>query len=50
MTLYYDEDEAVLAAEATDSYDAAEAYLKQECELCATLMKAKEVRINGSDV
>ena len=43
VTLYYDEDDASLAVEATDTFEAAEAYLQQECELCAGAMKAKHV-------
>ena len=43
VTVYYEEEDAVLAAEATESFEAAEAYLQQECELCAGTMKPKEV-------
>ncbi len=43
---YYEEDEACLAVEATETQEAAEAYLQQECELCAGVMKVKEVRSN----
>ncbi len=39
VSLYYDEEDAALAVEATDSFEAAEAYMQQECELCAGAMK-----------
>eukprot|EP00095_Tigriopus_kingsejongensis_P009844 maker-scaffold21_size687808-snap-gene-5.36 protein:Tk09844 transcript:maker-scaffold21_size687808-snap-gene-5.36-mRNA-1 annotation:"ring finger protein 31" len=42
-TLYYDFDEALMAAQTTDTVAEAEKYLQQECELCTNVMKLREI-------
>ena len=42
-TLYYDLEDSIDAAEVCKDLDEAEKYLRQECELCATVMRPKEV-------
>ena len=44
-TLYYEEDEAIAAANECDDVYQAEKFLRRECELCASVMKFKEVNI-----
>jgi E3 ubiquitin-protein ligase RNF31 len=43
ITRYYEEDEAILAAEKSENLDDAEKLLRQECELCTNGMKITEV-------
>lgn len=48
-TLYYDEEEAILAADNCDDVYSAEKFLRgQECELCTNVTKLKEVGNNYS--
>ncbi|XP_059093166.1 uncharacterized protein LOC131888343 isoform X2 [Tigriopus californicus] len=43
ITMYYEIEEAILAAEVTDTVEAAERFLQQECELCTNVMKVREI-------
>ena len=49
-TLYYEMEDAVEAAEATETFDEAEALLRKECDLCAGPLKIKEVHMTTRTV